>query len=105
VARGDVDVAIVWGPFAGYFGAREKSPMTIAPVTPAIDSPGLRLSFAMALGVARNDTALRARLDTALARRRPEIERILRQYRIPLVPASGRVTVKWAAVSTAAACE
>jgi mxaJ protein len=94
VARGDVDVAIVWGPFAGYFGAREKVPMTIAPVTPSIDPPALRFTFAIAVGVGRNDSALRARLDTALTRRRPEIERILRQYRIPLVSASGPVPVK-----------
>jgi mxaJ protein len=94
VARGDVDVAIVWGPFAGYFGAREKVPMTIAPVTPAIDPPGLRFTFAIAVGVGRNDTALRARLDSALVRRRPEIERILRRYRIPLLPAPGPVPVK-----------
>jgi mxaJ protein len=93
VARGDVDVAIVWGPFAGYFGAREQVPMRITPVTPAFDAPGFPLTFAIALCVARNDAALRARLDNSLARRRSEIERILRQYRIPLVPASGRASM------------
>ncbi|MFL5494449.1 MAG: substrate-binding domain-containing protein [Gemmatimonadales bacterium] len=86
VARGDVDVAIVWGPLAGYFGAREKVPMTIAPVTPAIDPPALRFTFAIAIGVARNDSSLRVRLDTALVHRRPEIDRILRRYGIPLLP-------------------
>jgi quinoprotein dehydrogenase-associated probable ABC transporter substrate-binding protein len=85
VARGDVDLAIVWGPFAGYFGGREGVPLRIEPVTPAIDPPGLRYTFAIAMGVRRDDAALGARLDSALARRRPEIERILRAYHVPLV--------------------
>jgi mxaJ protein len=87
VARGDVDVAIVWGPFAGYFGTRGGVPLRIEPVTPAIDPPGLRYTFAIAMGVRRDDDSLRARLDAALARRRPEVERILRAYGVPLVPA------------------
>lgn len=85
VAKGDVDLAIVWGPFAGYFGAREKVPMTITPVTPAVDPPGIRFTFPIGLGVRRENAALRARLETALRRRGPEIERILREYGVPLV--------------------
>ncbi|HEX3235450.1 MAG TPA: substrate-binding domain-containing protein [Gemmatimonadales bacterium] len=85
VARGDVDVAIVWGPFAGYFGSREKVPMTLTPVKPAIDPPGLPFTFAISLGVRREDTTLRNQLDAALVRRRAEIERILRQYGVPEV--------------------
>ena len=42
VARGDVDVAVLWGPFAGYFGPREPVPLVLAPVHPAEDPPGLR---------------------------------------------------------------
>jgi mxaJ protein len=87
VARGEVDLAIVWGPFAGYFGEREAVPMRIVPVSPAVDPPGLRYTFAIAAGVREGDTVLRARLDAALARRRPEIERILCRYGVPLVPA------------------
>lgn len=89
VARGDVDLAILWGPFAGYFGAREKVPMMVTPVTPSVDPPGLRFTFAIALGVRPNDSALRDRLDAALERSRPEIERILRRYGVPLVSQAG----------------
>jgi len=87
VARREVDLAIVWGPFAGYFGNREGVPMRITPVTPAVDPPGIRYTFAIAAGVRRDDTTLHAELDSALARRRSEIDRILRQYGVPLVRA------------------
>ena len=85
VARGEVDLAIVWGPFAGYFGTREGVPMRLRRVTPAEDPPGLRFTFSIAAGVRPGDTALRAQLDGAMARRRPDIERVLRQYGVPLL--------------------
>ena len=90
VARGDVDVAIIWGPFAGYFGAREKAPMTITPVKPAVDPPSLRFTFPISVAVRAQDTALRERLDAGLDRLRPEIGRILREYGVPLVGTSER---------------
>ena len=85
VAAGDVDLAIIWGPFAGYFGRRGRVPMRMIPVTPAVDPPGLRYTFAIAAGVRRADTALRTRLGAALASRRTEIRRILERYGVPLV--------------------
>jgi mxaJ protein len=104
VARGEVDLAIVWGPLAGYFGAREGVPMTLTPVTPAVDPPGLRFTFAIAIGVRRDDPTLRARLDAALERRRPEIDRILRQYSIPLIRDSAPVAATCAGRGKEAAC-
>jgi mxaJ protein len=92
VAADDVDIAIVWGPFAGYFSAREKVPMQITPVTPAVDPPGLRFRFAIAAGVRREDSTLRARLDTALQRRGREIRQILEQYHVPLVETGAPVS-------------
>ena len=86
VARGDVDVAMVWGPFAGYFGAREAAAMEWVPVTPALDPPGLPFTFAIAIGIRLGDESLRSRLDSAIEKRRPDIERILRDYHIPVLP-------------------
>ena len=89
VARGDVDLAILWGPFAGYFGPREAVALRRRPVLPAVDAPGLRFTFAIAIGVVRGDSLLRRRLDAALVARRPEIQRILHQYGVPLVNQPG----------------
>jgi mxaJ protein len=85
VYRGDVDVAILWGPFAGYFGPRSSVPMSITPVTPDVDPPGLRFTFAIAVGVSKDQPALRAQLDTALEKHRRQIRRILERYGVPLV--------------------
>jgi mxaJ protein len=89
VARREVDVAIVWGPFAGYFAKRERTPMTITPVSPRVDAPGLPFVFPISLGVRQDDRPLKAELDRVLARRRDEIRRILRAYGVPLVDDAG----------------
>lgn len=84
-ARGEVDVAILWGPFAGYFAPREGVPMTITPVSPRMDPPGLPFVFRISLGVRPDDRALKSELERALTRHRSEIHRILRDYGVPLV--------------------
>jgi quinoprotein dehydrogenase-associated probable ABC transporter substrate-binding protein len=82
--RGEIDVAIVWGPFAGYFAKRSPTPLTIVPVTPTRDPSGQTFAFDIAMGVRRTDTALARTLDTLLVRERPAIHKILSDYGVPL---------------------
>ena len=86
VAHGDVDVAIVWGPLAGYFAARQSIPLVVRPVSPQVDRTGLPLAFDIAVGVNRAKPRLRDRIDDLLARRHAEIERLIDRYDIPRVP-------------------
>jgi mxaJ protein len=84
VARGDVDVAVAWGPLAGYFAKRASEPLKITPVSPEIDPPSLPFAFDICLGVRKEDAALKGELDKILERRRGEIDRLLRSYGLPL---------------------
>jgi mxaJ protein len=85
VAKGDVDVAVVWGPLAGYFAPRQPVPLALTPVSPQIDLPFLPYVFDIAVGVRRGETALRDELDAALERRQPEIDAILDRYGVPRI--------------------
>jgi mxaJ protein len=85
VASGDVDIAIVWGPLAGYFAQRQKVKLDLVPVAPQIDLPFMPEVFDIAMGVRRGDKALRDELDRAIERNRPAIEAILSQYGVPRV--------------------
>jgi mxaJ protein len=89
LARGDVDVAIAWGPLAGYFAQREPVALDIAPVSPQIDLPFLPFVFDISMGVRRGDNALRDQLNTIITRRKSEIDRILDQYGVPRVNSAG----------------
>jgi len=85
VAKGDVDVAVAWGPLAGYFARRERVPLAVVPVSPQIDLPFLPFVFDISMGLRRGDDALRQQLEDFLERRRPEIEKILDEYGVPRV--------------------
>ena len=85
VARGEVDVAVVWGPLAGYYARRQKVPLTLVPVSPQIDLPFLPFVYDIAIGVRRGEKALRDEIDRVLERRRPEIDAILDRYGVPRV--------------------
>ena len=85
VANGTVDVAVVWGPLAGYFAKRSRVALDIVPVSPRVDLPYLPMVFDIAMGVRRADTTLRARLDEVIVRRRPAIDSILKSFGVPLV--------------------
>jgi len=85
VTNGTVDVAVVWGPLAGYFAKRSRVALDIVPVSPRVDLPYLPMVFDIAMGVRRADTTLRARLDEVIVRRRPAIDSILKSFGVPLV--------------------
>lgn len=85
VARGEVDTAIVWGPVAGWFAARQAVPLRVTLVGDDPASPQLPFAFDMALGVRRADTALLDDLQAAMDRQRARIDQVLRAHAVPLI--------------------
>jgi mxaJ protein len=83
VRSGDVDVAMAWGPLAGYFARDGDSSLVLAPVTPQIDLPFMPMTFDIAMGVRQSDSAFAARLDTIIDRRRGAIDSLLARYGVP----------------------
>jgi mxaJ protein len=90
VSKRDVDVAIVWGPLAGYFARFSNAPLALTPVEPARDRNGLPYTYAISLGVRRGDRPWRDQLQTALDRHQTQIRRLLERYGVPLVSGDGR---------------
>lgn len=88
VVEGEIDVAVIWGPFAGYAAAR-GAPIELVPVSPQVDLPFLPFVFDIAMGVRRGDDSLRARLDAVLVRRADDIGKLLARYGVPLVRTGG----------------
>ena len=87
VVRGDVDVAVVWGPLAGFYARRRDVPLEVSPVMPAVDPPGMRFAFSIAMGVRKDDPQLRDEIDGILTAEREAIERILDEFGVPRVAA------------------
>jgi mxaJ protein len=78
VANGEVDVAIVWGPLAGYFAA--KHDLVVTPIVS--DAPGMQ--FAIGLGVRRDDKVRKTAMEHELTKLQPKIDRILADYHVPI---------------------
>jgi mxaJ protein len=83
VRDGEVDLAMAWGPLAGYFALNADSSLVIEPITPQIDLPFLPMTFDISMGVRRGDSVLAARLDTVIDRRRGSIDSLLARYAVP----------------------
>ena len=83
VANGRIDIAIVWGPVAGYFAKRQRVPLELVPVPSG--KGDLPFAFDISMGVKRGNDALRVRLQEVLDRRQAEITKILQDYGVPLV--------------------
>jgi mxaJ protein len=85
VADGRIGAAVIWGPVAGYYTASQRLPLTITPVSPAIDA-GVPFVYSLAVGVHRSDNALRDHLNASIARLQSRIDQILASYHVPTVP-------------------
>jgi mxaJ protein len=86
VADGSIDVAIVWGPLAGYFSQHTRAPLRLDAVTPAIDAGQWPMSFDISMGVRKTDVELRRRIDEVLRKEQPAIQRILHDFDVPIAP-------------------
>lgn len=80
VREGEIDVAAVWGPFAG---PAAMSGLVSTPV-PAVDGE-TRMTFAIAMGTRKSDTALRDAVQAALNRRKTDIDAVLDAFGVPRV--------------------
>jgi len=89
VSSGAIDVAIIWGPFAGYFAKRHPAgSLQVVPVSAgAADPPTRPFAYDMSMGVRPGDTAFKTELEGILDRRRRDIEKVLEEYGIPIVVA------------------
>ena len=81
LAHGEIDAAVLWGPFAGWYAEKESPALTLH-YLPAHDGP-IPLVFDIAIGVKKGNEALRDRLNQAIGRHQAEIDTILRTWRIP----------------------
>ena len=84
---GTIDVAMVWGPIAGYFVKKKGAPLEVVPIDDPSD-PGARFAFDISMGVRKGDKELKDQLEGALARRHDEIGHILADFGVPLLPAA-----------------
>jgi len=85
VAKDSIDVAIVWGPRAGYWAKRAPVPLTLVPLPDSDPVSAMSFAFDIGMGVRHADKELKAQLDSVIERRRGEIVAILQDYNVPMI--------------------
>ncbi|MDN5937658.1 MAG: ankyrin repeat domain-containing protein, partial [Salinisphaera sp.] len=87
VAAGTLDIAVVWGPFAGYAKAESSSDnIVLQPANQMSDK--IPLEYSVAIGMRPGDGVLKFALDNALKHSAKQIQAILAEYEVPLVRCS-----------------
>jgi len=89
VAAGDVDVAVVWGPLAGYFAKQLGTSLELTAVHPQIDPPFRPFVFDISMAVRRGDVERRELLEQFLRRRKADVDRVLAEFGVPRVDHAG----------------
>jgi mxaJ protein len=84
-----IDVALIWGPFAGYYVKKRSAPLQLLPLRGG--DPATPFSFDISMGVRKGEKALKAQLEEVLDKDAAAIQTILEDYGVPLmaVEASG----------------
>jgi mxaJ protein len=87
LVAGQVDVAIAWGPLAGYFAKRtQKNGGPTLTLVPLQDDRAIPMTFEMSMGVKKGNQALKAKLEQAIDHHQAEIRQVLEDYGVPLLP-------------------
>ncbi len=83
-----IDVALVWGPFAGYYITHDHLPLHMA----FVDGTGspVRLDYHIAMGVRDEAVNFRRALNAEIMKRKKDITAILMQYAVPLLDEQGK---------------
>ena len=89
VVNHQIDVAIVWGPLAGYFVARDSVPLVMN-VIESDSLSGIPFAFSISAATRRRDRALRDSLQTFLDTKNADIQALLHRVQLPAAaPAVG----------------
>jgi mxaJ protein len=79
VEQGTVDVAVAWGPLAGYFAAKCSPPLRVVPLREGAD-PGLPFAFDISIAVRKDEAPLLSEINAVLEQRRSRIRRLLKSF-------------------------
>jgi mxaJ protein len=88
VADGKIDIAVAWGPMAGYFAGRQTQALAVSPLATPFDGPGWPMRFDIAMGVRKGNADLANQLNFVLTREAGPIAAILNSYGVPLANGS-----------------
>ena len=87
IAKGELDVGLLWGPIGGYFAKKASKPLTVAPLIN--ETKGGRMAYRITFAMRRGEKVWKRQLNRIIRRKQDEINKILLSYGVPLIDESG----------------
>ena len=81
--RGEIDIALLWGPIAGYYAIKAKTPTAVVPLLKEHGGP--HMAYRIVMGVRHSDQNWKRDLNKLISENQGEIPTILRSYGVPLL--------------------
>ncbi|NIC07955.1 substrate-binding domain-containing protein [Billgrantia bachuensis] len=89
VASGNTEGAVLWGPLAGYYAARQDPPLKVVPLVD--DDSGAQLDYRITMGVRHGEPHWKDWINDFIDRHQDEIHAILMEYGVPLLDRHGQL--------------
>ncbi len=81
--KGTIDIAVLWGPIAGYLAKKSETPLVVVPLIKETSGP--RMVYRIGMGVRHSDQNWKRDLNKLIAENQTEINKILTDYGVPLL--------------------
>lgn len=85
---GTIDVAILWGPMAGYYAKQSGADLEVVPLVR--EKTGSRMMYRITMGVRPSDQEWKRTLNNFIKDNQKEINKILLEYNVPLIDEQDR---------------
>jgi len=86
---GKIDIAIIWGPYAGYEAKKAKKPIKIFPLTKEEKISRGKMVYRFTMGIRKNEPEWEKTVNNLIKENQEEINKILRGYGVPLLDKLG----------------
>lgn len=84
---GEIDVAVLWGPLAGWYAKQANPPLTIVPLLQ--EKGGSKMTFRITMGVRPSDQEWKRELNKLIQENQKDIDKILADFGVPLIDEQG----------------
>jgi len=83
LVKGDIDVAVLWGPMGGYFAKQANADLAVVPLLK--EKTGSRMDYRITMAVRPSDQEWKRSLNKFIQENQDEINKLLLSYGVPLL--------------------
>ena len=80
---GEIEVAVLWGPIAGYYAKKSEVPLAVVPLLK--EKKGSHMAFRITMGVRASDQEWKRTLNKLIRENQKDINAILLEFAVPLL--------------------